>query len=114
MNRMRHWPMAGAIGLSLTLTVLSGCQTWVPSTGMTLPSGHYLQHPPQYFPPSPDFPLERELAYQESVAARVQPRLPQAPLPPAPPGQPPLPGQFGPGQLPPPLPGRGPAPVPGL
>src|SRR5262245_2177893 len=46
-------------GLGLALTGLTGCQTWV--AGMTLPSGHYLEHRPQYFPPEPDFPLQREL-----------------------------------------------------
>jgi hypothetical protein len=54
------------------LAIASGCQTWIPEAGVTMPSGHYLQHPPQYIPPSPDFPLERELAAQEEAAA-VQP-----------------------------------------
>jgi hypothetical protein len=27
---------------------------------MTLPSPHYLKHYPQYFPPDPPFPLQRE------------------------------------------------------
>jgi hypothetical protein len=35
------------------------------AAGMTLPSGYYLKHPPQYFPPSPPFPVPRELASQE-------------------------------------------------
>jgi hypothetical protein len=62
----------GALGLGVLLATLTGCQTWTYSSGMTLPSGRYLQHRPQYFPPSPDFPLERELAYmqqQEPVGA---------------------------------------------
>jgi hypothetical protein len=25
------------------------------------PTPHYLKHPPQYFPPEPSFPLQREL-----------------------------------------------------
>ena len=33
--------------------------------GMTLPSGRYLEHFPQYFAPDPAFPLPRELASQE-------------------------------------------------
>lgn len=45
----------------LCLALLSGCQTWVPEAGITLPSPHYLRHPPQYFPPSPPYPLPREL-----------------------------------------------------
>jgi hypothetical protein len=35
--------------------------------GMTLPSGQYVNHPPQYFPPSPAFPLPREMAAQQAV-----------------------------------------------
>lgn len=71
-------------GLFGSLLALSGCQTW--TSGMTLPSGHYLQHPPQYIPPSPPFPLPRELASQEAAAAAAVPgagggALP-APLPP--------------------------------
>ena len=77
-------------GLGLALSLLGGCQTW--TSGMTLPSGHYLEHPPQYFPPSPPFPLSRELAQQEralagDVAAGVAPGAGGAPPPlPAPPG----------------------------
>jgi hypothetical protein len=37
---------------------LSGCQTY--TGGMTLPSPHYLNHYPTYFPPDPPFPLQRE------------------------------------------------------
>ncbi len=53
------------VGLGLLLAGLTGCQTWTYSSGMTLPSGHYLEHRPQYIPPSPDYPLERELAYMQ-------------------------------------------------
>jgi hypothetical protein len=43
--------------------------------GMTLPSGQYVQHPPQYFPPSPAFPLP-------PVAVPVlAPPMPPAPRP---------------------------------
>ena len=56
-------------GLGVGLLVMSGCQTWISEAGVTLPSGHYLQHPPQYIPPGPDFPLEQELASQEEAAA---------------------------------------------
>ena len=45
----------------LTLALLSGCQTWNTEAGITLPSPHYLRHPPQYFPPSPPYPLQKEL-----------------------------------------------------
>jgi hypothetical protein len=43
---------------------LTGCQTWI--AGMTLPSGYYMQHRPQYFPPDPVFPLPRELATMQA------------------------------------------------
>jgi hypothetical protein len=62
---------------------------------MTLPSGYYLQHPPQYFPPSPAFPLSRELAGMEAQNAGMTlqqfatPPSPPAPVtPPPPPVQP--------------------------
>jgi hypothetical protein len=56
----------------------AGCQTWV--SGMSLPSGRYLEHPPQYFPPSPAFPLPKELAYQERVWT-APPGGPATPMP---------------------------------
>ncbi|MCY2939456.1 MAG: hypothetical protein NTV55_14010 [Planctomycetota bacterium] len=49
----------------------SGCQTQI--AGMTLPSPQYLEHAPQYVPPSPAFPLSRELAQQEEIASRPAP-----------------------------------------
>src|SRR6516165_1416710 len=85
LNR-RGW-LGGLAALGLALAAGSGCQTYVPSTGLTLPTGWYLQHLPQYFPPSPPFPLPRELATQQTIAAQ------------------PAPG--GPEGLPPPLPGAG-------
>jgi hypothetical protein len=66
-------------GLGLALLALSGCQTW--QAGMTLPSGRYLEHPPQYIPPSPPFPLPRELASQEAAAAAALGVPGPAPLP---------------------------------
>lgn len=59
------------LGLSLAVPALSGCQTHV--GGMTLPSAAYLEHPPQYIPPSPPFAHSRELAQQEEIAARPAP-----------------------------------------
>jgi MraZ protein len=41
------------------------------------PSPRYLQHPPQYFPPSPPYPLPRESSSQEAAAA-PEPVLPAA------------------------------------
>jgi hypothetical protein len=62
----RPWFLtAGVVGLALLTT--TGCQTWV--NGMTLPSGHYLQHPPQFIPEDPQYPLEKELAHQEEDLA---------------------------------------------
>jgi hypothetical protein len=81
MKTMRRMQCLGMAGLGLVLVALTGCQTWV--AGMTLPSGHYLQHPPQYFAPSPAFPLSRELAGMEGQAAGVVagPAAPAAPVP---------------------------------
>jgi hypothetical protein len=106
MDVVRRRPLACLAGLGLALSTLSGCQTWV--AGMTLPSGRYLEHPPQYFPVSPPFPLPRELAGQEAVAGAPLPGAPAAPLPP------PVPGA-GAGALPPPVPAppQAPAPPPG-
>jgi hypothetical protein len=61
----RTWWAAG-LGLVLAAT---GCQTW--TSGMTLPSGHYLEHPPQFFPESPPFPLTRELSRMEENAGLI-------------------------------------------
>jgi hypothetical protein len=67
-----------SLGLSTGLTLTTGCQTWM--GGMTLPSPHYLDgHWPQYFPQEPQFPLTRELAYQEEAAGLLNPRDQAAP-----------------------------------
>jgi hypothetical protein len=78
--------LMAAFGIALTGT---GCQTWY--GGMTLPSGRYLQHYPQYFAPDPHHPLPRELASQEDPegAARRAGEFgfapgPVAPVPPVP------------------------------
>jgi uncharacterized protein (TIGR03067 family) len=48
-----------------------------------MPSGHYVNGRPQYFPVSPPFPLSRELAALEQEAAQAAPGVPPAaPLPP--------------------------------
>lgn len=58
-------------GVTLTIVVtLCGCQTWVPQAGLTLPSPSYLDHPPQYIPRSPGFPLAKELESLERAAAQ--------------------------------------------
>jgi len=56
----------------LLMGLVSGCQTWVPEIGMTLPSPEYLRHQPQYIPPSSPYPLPRELASIEEAAAAQQ------------------------------------------
>jgi hypothetical protein len=83
MQTKRRLRVLLATGLGLGLSVLTGCQTWM--GGMTLPSGHYLEHLPQYFPQEPDFPLPRELAYQEEAAGLLAPgRVPGQPIAPGP------------------------------
>lgn len=89
MNNMLRWRWLGTVGLGLALTSLTGCQTWTYNSGMTLPSGRYLQHRPQYIPPSPDFPLERELAYMQQQQQLAAPGA-------APGGAPAVPGVPGP------------------
>jgi hypothetical protein len=94
MNMKRQWRWWCAAGCGLALAALTGCQTWV--AGMTLPSGHYLQHPPQYFGEGPAFPLTRELTRMEEQQANVQGPAPAVAAPPAPlpapvPGAPPGP-----------------------
>src|SRR5580704_12704413 len=59
MFTMRRW-LAGLTGiLGIAVLGLCGCQTYY--GGMTLPTGRYLQHYPQYFAPDPNHPLPREL-----------------------------------------------------
>ena len=58
---------AAALVLGLGSAANSGCQTYFTETGQTLPSGHYLRHPPQYIPPTPPFPLPREAADLEQA-----------------------------------------------
>jgi hypothetical protein len=72
MQTIRRLRLLGLATLGLSAGLSTGCQTWM--GGMTLPSGHYLEnHPPQYFPQEPDFPLTRELAYQEETAGLLNP-----------------------------------------
>jgi hypothetical protein len=69
----------GLLGLTWVLAAAAGCQTW--TAGMTLPSGHYLEHPPQYIPPSPEFPLTRELSRQDQTNVAVPAGLEGLPAP---------------------------------
>ncbi len=71
----RHWLCSA--GLGLALLTATGCQTWVVPAGLTLPSPHYLEHPPQYIPPDPEFPLTNELMHmEEDAAARLERPVP--------------------------------------
>jgi len=63
-EQIRRW-LRKTGGVAWLLGVATGCQTWY--GGMTLPSGRYLQHYPQYFAPDPAHPLPRELASMASV-----------------------------------------------
>jgi hypothetical protein len=79
MKTMRRWRWWCGAGLGLALAALTGCQTW--TAGMTLPSGRYLQHPPQYFGPGPAFPLTRELTRMEEQQGAGLPGGPGGPVP---------------------------------
>src|SRR5438552_12987064 len=104
MKTMRQWQLLSLASLGLLLAATTGCQTNV--AGMTLPSGHYLQHPPQYFAPSPAFPLQRELAAMEAAGGPGVVPAGAAPLPPPAPVVPP------PVAAPVPAPAPAPAPAP--
>jgi len=75
-------------GAAFAVAGLTGCQTWF--GGLTLPSGRYLEHYPQYFSPDPLHPLPRELASQEDPEGAARRAggaggVVPAPAPPAPP-----------------------------
>lgn len=73
MQTIRRLRLLSLATLGLSVSLLTGCQTWM--GGMTLPSPHYLEgHNPQYFPEEPQFPLTRELAYQQETAGLLNPR----------------------------------------
>lgn len=98
MKTLRRWQWLCVLGLGLSMAALTGCQTNV--AGMTLPTGRYLEHPPQYIPESPAYPFTRELASMEAAAVGVAPApgapvLPPAGPMPAPPQQLPAPGMPG-------------------
>lgn len=54
-------------------------QTYV--QGMTAPTAQYLEYPPQYLPPAPEFPLAKELATMQAQAGCVVPPATVAPMP---------------------------------
>lgn len=63
MHSHSRWLKYTGFGVGLVLMGVTGCQTHF--GGMTLPSPHYLKHRPQYFPPDPTFPLQREVDSQQ-------------------------------------------------
>lgn len=66
-------------------TTGSGQCMMVPLPGsMTLPSGDYLNQPPQYFPPDPAFPLQRELDAMPPPLATPTVKVPPKVAPPTP------------------------------
>jgi hypothetical protein len=79
--RRWRWLWLNAAALGLGVTALSGCQTHIIEASMTLPSGHYLSHYPQYIPPSPDYPLPRELANLQDASVGPPPAAPRPLLP---------------------------------
>jgi hypothetical protein len=106
MASWRRWQGLIAGGLGCVLTALTGCNTWVPGVGQTLPSPHYLDipHLPQYTPPTMTvcpLPNETDGLYRANErAARFAPvGGPPAPL---------VPGGMGPGPVPPGPVGPGP------
>ena len=60
----------------LSLAFLSGCQSWPMDAGITLPSPYYLRHSPEYFPPSPPYPLPKELNSNEEAQKRFNDNQP--------------------------------------
>jgi len=90
MNMFRRGPLLAGCGLGVLLMTSTCCQTWF--AGMTLPSGWYLQHPPQYIPDSPATQFSHETASQEAAAAQAVGAVPPAPVVPAPVPVPAAPG----------------------
>ena len=76
MKNLRQSLGKWSVGLVMVLSLASGCQTWVPEAGMTLPSQDYLRHFPQYTPPSPPYPLTRELNALEKANQQAQDERP--------------------------------------
>ncbi len=87
MKTMRRWRYLPTAGVGLVLAALAGCNTWLPEAGITVPSPHYLEHPPQYIPRSPAYPFTREEATMEATNAGGGPGG-AAPLPQPVPGAP--------------------------
>lgn len=94
MRITRRWFLSGLAATSVGSVALTGCQTYPANFGgLTLPSPHYLEHYPQYFPPDPPFPLQRELDSMQDPEGLMRPGQPRGadPLPPPVPLAPPQP-----------------------
>ncbi|MGF1578393.1 MAG: hypothetical protein ACFCD0_03425 [Gemmataceae bacterium] len=95
----------GILAVACAVSLATGCQTYEPRTGLTLPTPRYLDHFPQAIPQTPPFPLANEV---ESLKAAQERERARARLPIGggfAPG-----GGFGPGGVPGPGGGFGPAP----
>jgi hypothetical protein len=100
MKTKGRWQWVAVAGLGMALAGATGCQTNV--AGMTLPSERYLQHPPQFIPSDPVFPLSRELAIMQAgrpgaLGGGAALGLPQQVPGGLPPGAAPFGGGFPPG-----------------
>ncbi len=84
--RNRWKSTLGVLALACVVGLATGCQTYEPRTGLTLPSPRYLDHFPQAIPQSPFYPLSNELESLNAFQARERARA-----------QLPLGGGFGPG-----------------
>jgi hypothetical protein len=60
-------------GLGLSMLATSGCQTWIQEAGVTMPTGEWLLHPPQFFPATPAFPLNREMNTMRTAYQNLPP-----------------------------------------
>jgi hypothetical protein len=79
LGKPRSWCLTAAAVLGLCAA--GGCQTYFPETGQTLPTPRYLDHLPQYFPPSPVYPLPRELSNLEQASVAPPQAGPRANAP---------------------------------
>ena len=70
--------LTAAAGIGAVVT--TGCQTRI--GGVPYPTPHYLQHVPQYFPPDPPFPLQRERDSMLDPTGEIRQGLPAAVAPP--------------------------------
>ncbi len=69
MTGRRRWRRWAGVLLAASLTLTTGCQTWI--AGMTLPSPSYLEDTPDYIPKKAQFPLPRELAAMQRGAPPI-------------------------------------------